>query len=78
MTSNLKTIKRLAKTYDVGVSTSTRGGRRVICLRGFLSAVEACSREVKGYWVEKTPSGFYLYSERANWTKTMSSKVERK
>lgn len=62
----LKTIKKIAGE-TVRVSVKKEQGKRVIGLHGFLSDIEYVLRNISGYHVEKSQTGVFLYSEKANW-----------
>lgn len=64
----IKTIKTIAEHHNVRVSESKKDGKRVIGLHGFKSDVESALRWIKGYHVEWTDTGAYLYSAKANWS----------
>jgi hypothetical protein len=66
---NIKTIERIAARNDVRVSTRKEDGKRVIGLHGLLGDVQRVAGLLDGYWVEQATTGYYLYSDRANWSK---------
>lgn len=63
---HIKTLQKLAGE-SVRVSIRTEQSKRVIGLHGFKSDIEAVLRAIKGYHVEWSDTGAYLYSHRANW-----------
>ena len=64
---NIKTIERIAKKNGVRVSVRKEQGKRVIGLHGFLTSIQEIVQQISGYYIEKTESGYYLYSDKAIW-----------
>lgn len=64
---NINQIKKLAEKNDVRVSEQKEQGKRVIGLHGSLDDIQAVVRQISGYHVQQADTGYYLYSNKANW-----------